>query len=334
MTTRLIQIKRGTLRRVALVEEPHLRMLDGCSSIYELANLALARGTTLSHLSRQLAKLDLLDYDPIYAGASEWRILPAVDHPEEPARCLVSGTGLTHLGSARNRQSMHEARPEDLTDSMKMFRWGVEGGRPTPGCVGAAPEWFYKGTGTMLRAHEEPLGIPSYAEDGGEEAEITGVYVVGGDGRPYRLGMATGNEFSDHQVEKKNYLNLAGSKLRACSLGPELVVDPQFESVRVAVRIERGGEILWSKTFFSGEAEMCHSLKNIEHHHFKFQPHRRPGDVHVHFLGTDCLSFSDGIRLKGSDVMEIAPEGFGRPLRNPVRVEEQPVGLVEAVPLR
>jgi hypothetical protein len=333
MTTRLIQIRRGTARRVALVEEPHLRLLDGCSSIYELANLVLARGTTLRHLSRQLAQRELLDYGPIYAGASEWRILPAMDHPQEPARCLVSGTGLTHLGSARNRQSMHEARPEDLTDSMKMFRWGVEGGRPAPGCVGTAPEWFYKGTGTMLRAHGEPLGIPPHAEDGGEEAEITGVYVVGGDGRPYRLGMATGNEFSDHQVEKKNYLNLAGSKLRTCSLGPELVVDPQFESVRVAIRIERGGEILWSKTFSSGEAEMCHSLQNIEHHHFKFEAHRRPGDVHVHFLGTDCLSFSDGIRLKDGDVMEIAPEGFGRPLRNPVHVEERNVRLVEAVPL-
>ena len=50
--------------------------------------------------------------------------LPAIDHPDEPARCLVSGTGLTHLGSARNRQSMHASTDADLTDSMKMFRWG------------------------------------------------------------------------------------------------------------------------------------------------------------------------------------------------------------------
>ena len=34
--------------------------------------------------------------------------------------------------------------------------------------------------------------------------------------------MAQGNEFSDHRFEKKNYLNLAGSKLRTCSIGPEL----------------------------------------------------------------------------------------------------------------
>jgi len=332
VTTRLIQIKRGRVRRVALVEEPHLRLLE-CSSIYELATVALAAGVTMKELVRQRYMHESLDYDPIYSGHSEWQILPAIDHPEEPARCLVSGTGLTHLGSAQNRQSMHEARPEDLTDSMKMFRWGVEGGRPAAGCIGTPPEWFYKGTGTTLRAHGEPLDIPDYAEDGGEEAEIAGVYVIGPNGQPYRVGMAAGNEFSDHQFEKKNYLNLAGSKLRTCALGPELVLSPDFDSVAVTIKIERAGHLLWSKAFRSGEVEMCHSLRNIEHHHFKFEAHRRPGDVHVHFFGTDCLSFSDGIRLQEGDVMQVSPEGFGRPLRNPLRVAGSSAQLIQVLPL-
>lgn len=331
---RLIQIRRGNTRRVALVEEPRLRFLDGCSSIYELANIALTSNLTLSDLARQRTRRDTLDFDSVYSGHSEWRILPAVDHPEEPARCLVSGTGLTHLGSAQDRQSMHEVRAEELTDSMKMFRWGLEGGRPLSGSIGIAPEWFYKGTGTSLRAHREALDIPSYAEDGGEEAEIAGVYVVGPDGQPFRLGMAVGNEFSDHQFEKKNYLNLAGSKLRTCALGPELVVDPAFDSVPVSIKIERGNNLLWSKSFRSGEAEMCHSLENIEHHHFKFEAHRRPGHVHVHFFGTNCLSFSDGIRLQEGDVMEVAAEGFGRPLRNFVHVEVAASAPVHAISLR
>ena len=132
--------------------------------------------------------------------------------------------------------------------------------------------------------------------------------------------MAVGNEFSDHQFEKKNYLNLAGSKLRTCALGPELVIDPEFESVAVEVTIEREGRrALDARHSATGEAEMCHSLQNIEHHHFKFEAHRRPGDVHVHFFGTDCLSFSDQIRLQDGDVMQVAVEGYGRPLRNPVR---------------
>jgi hypothetical protein len=318
--TRLVQLKRGDVRRVALVEEPHLHLLDGGSSIYELANSAISAGVKLSDLARHRVTGDRLDYDPVYRGESEWRLLPAIDHPEEPARCLVSGTGLTHLGSARNRQSMHASTEAELTDSMKMFRWGIEGGRPAPGSIGTAPEWFYKGTGTSLRGHGEALQVPAYAGDGGEEAEIAGIYVIAADGQPRRVGMSIGNEFSDHVFEKTNYLNLAASKLRSCGLGPELFVDPDFESVPVEVKIERAGNLLWSKTFRSGENEMCHSLANIEHHHFKYEAHRRPGDVHVHFFGTDCLSFSDGMSLQDGDVMQVSIAGFGRPLRNPVRV--------------
>lgn len=332
--TRLIQIKKGKIRRVGLVDEPNIRLLDTCSSIYELAHIAIAAGMKLSEVACKRARRETLDYDPIYTGSSEWHLLPAIDHPDEPARCLISGTGLTHLGSARGRQSMHATAAEELTDSMKMFRWGVEGGRPAEGGIGIPPEWFHKGTGCLLRAHGEPLDIPSYAEDGGEEAEIAGVYLVAPNGQPYRIGMAVGNEFSDHQFEKKNYLNLAGSKLRTCSLGPELVVDAEFGSVPVASTIERDGKVYWTKTFRSGESEMCHSLQNIEHHHFKFEAHRRPGDVHVHFFGTDALSFSDQIRLQDGDVLQVAVENYGRPLRNPVRVAKSKAALVRAIPLR
>jgi hypothetical protein len=209
----------------------------------------------------------------------------------------------------------------------------VEGGRPAEGCVGIAPEWFYKGTGHLLRGHNDALEISSYAEDGGEEAEIAGVYIIGPTGQPHRIGMAAGNEFSDHRFEKKNYLNLAGSKLRNCALGPELLIDAEFQSVSVKAKIERRGKELWSKSFRTGEAEMCHSLQNIEHHHFKFESHRNPGDVHVHYFGTDALSFSDGIELQDSDIMEVAAEGFGRPLRNAVRRLASQAPLVKVTPL-
>lgn len=332
--TRLIQIKKDHERRVALVEEPHLRLLGEVSSIYALANAAILAGTKLSEAARQRATQDLLDYDAIHGGNSEWRILPAIDHPDEPARCLISGTGLTHLGSARDRQNMHASTSEPETDSMKMFRWGIEGGRPGLGQIGTAPEWFYKGTGTSLRAHGEPLDVPSYAEDGGEEAEIAGIYLIDPDGQPRCIGMAAGNEFSDHRFEKHNYLNLASSKLRTCALGPELVVDAEFRSVPGEVTITRGERVLWSKKIRTGEAEMCHSLQNIEHHHFKYEAHRRPADVHVHFLGADCLSFGEGIALAEGDVMQLKFDGFGRALRNPVRVDKTSILLVRTIPLQ
>ncbi|HZP17496.1 MAG TPA: AraD1 family protein [Terriglobales bacterium] len=338
MSTRLVQLRHGNVRRVALVEEPHLRLLSDVSSIYALAKAAVSSGMELSEAALQKASRERLDYDPVYNGQSEWRILPAIDHPDEPARCLVSGTGLTHLGSARNRQAMHaraEAAEdvEQLTDSMKMFRWGIDGGRPAAGCIGVSPEWFYKGNGVILRAHGEPLEIPDHADDGGEEAEIAGVYFIAADGGPCRIGMTAGNEFSDHRFEKKNYLNLASSKLRTCAIGPELVVDADFESVPGEIVIKRDRRPLWSRQIRTGEAEMCHSLQNIEHHHFKFAQHRRPGDVHVHFFGADCLSFGDGIQLQHGDVMQISFEGFGRPLRNPVQHTKAAPALVSVVTL-
>jgi hypothetical protein len=364
---RLVQLESSEGRRVAAVEDPQLRLLHGVRSVYELANLAIAEGNTLSGAARERLTSEWIDYDSVCDGCSPWRLLPAIDHPEESARCTVSGTGLTHLGSAQGRNAMHssasggilgatkvpprgsasaaqpaaakaetaaEAFPETLTDSMRMFRSGIQGGRPTPGEIGTAPEWFYKGSGTALRAHGEPLEVPAYAEDGGEEAEVAGIYLIGPDGVPRRVGMAAGNEFSDHEFEKKNYLHLAGSKLRNCALGPELIIDPDFRDIPVEVKVERGGKQLWAKSFRTGEAAMCHSLQNIEHHHFKFAGHRRPGDVHVHFFGTASLSFGDGVRLQDGDVMQVAVVGFGRPLRNPLRLARSPQRLVTVIPMK
>jgi len=344
---RLVQLKKGSERRVALVEEPRLNLLAGVRSVYEL--VCSIAGDELTGAAKQRATGELLEYDAVYSVRSEWRLLTPIDHPDEPARCMISGTGLTHLGSAQGRNAMHVSAKagasgaaaenafvavEQMTDSMKMFRWGLMEGRPEAGRIGIAPEWFYKGTGATLRAHGEPLEIPAYAEDGGEEAEVAGIYLIRDDGRPRRIGFAVGNEFSDHQFEKKNYLNLAGSKLRSCALGPELVVDPEFREAPVEVKIERLGNVAWSKSFRTGEEAMCHSLQNIEHHHFKFEAHRRSGDVHVHFFGTAALSFGDGVKLQDGDVMQVGVAGFGRALRNPVHIAGAVQDLISTIPMR
>ena len=174
----------------------------------------------------------------------------------------------------------------------------------------------------MLRAHGDALVVPRFAEDGGEEAEIAGAYVIGPDGTPCRVGLVTGNEFSDHRFERRNYLNLAGSKLRASAIGPELVLTPSFDSVPGEVWIQRGGDRIWGREVASGEAEMSHSLRNIEHHHFKFDAHRRPGDVHVHFFGAHSLSFGAGITLLDGDTVFVRFDGFGRALRNVIAVDK------------
>ncbi|MBS1854203.1 MAG: GguC protein [Acidobacteria bacterium] len=312
---RLVQILGSSgERRVAVVEGARLRLL-AAPTVWEWL-----RG------GRPMEAAGDADYDAVYAGESEWRLLPPVDHPE-PARCLVSGTGLTHLASAANRDAMHQGGAA-ATDSARMYQLGVERGKPAPGSIGAAPEWFYKGTGAILRAHGEALEVPAWAEDGGEEAEIAGVYWIDSRGVPCRIGMAQGNEFSDHVFEKRNYLNLAGSKLRTCSIGPELVLDARFGRVEGSAAVRRGRETVWSAELLTGEEAMCHSLANIEHHHFKFDAHRRPGDLHIHFFGASAFSFGSGVRLEDGDRMEVSFAGFGRPLRNPLRVDGSTPRLV------
>lgn len=323
----LVQISNGSERRVALVEEPHIHCLEGVNSVYELASGCLKSGQSFTKRVHELAGGPSLSYNDIYDERSSWRLLSPIDVPGAAERVLVSGTGLTHLGSAKDRQSMHLQTAHDpnkpVTDSMRMFDWGMKEGRPAEGQIGIAPEWFYKGNGGMLRAPFEPLPVPSHAEDGGEEAELAGIYIVSPDGTPVRLGICMGNEFSDHKFERRNYLNLAGSKLRACSVGPELVVGADFSAVTGEVRIERSGKTVWSKAIESGEENMAHSLANIEHHHFKFDGHRIPGHVHVHFYGAHSLSFGEGFELHDGDWMQVKFEGYGRPLRNPIAIQNK-----------
>lgn len=323
---RVVQLARGRERRVALVEEPRLRWLEA-TSVYDLAWQAASEEIPLRDLVQARATGEFTEYDPIDQGAGEWRVLPCADHPQEPARCLVSGTGLTHASSAKNRQAMHTAAAE-LTDSMKMYLAGVENGRLQDGAPGIAPEWFYKGPGTILQAHLQPLCVPAHAEDGGEEAELAGIYIIDPAGRPRRIGMAQGNEFSDHVHERRNYLYLAESKLRQCAIGPELCLDPDFSDVAGEARLDRGGSVLWRKEIHSGQAAMSHQLANLEHHHFKHAQHLRPGDLHIHFYGADAFSFGEGVRLQAGDVMQVSFRGFGRPLRNPLTVEPGPAPLV------
>lgn len=324
---RLVQLSGPAGRRVALVEEPNLRLLEGQSSIYAFVQQAIAQQSPVVGLVKQSLSAERVPYDAVYSGNSEWRLLPPIDIPGDRHRVLVAGTGLTHYGSARDRQNMHLStitaeQEAQMTDSMRMFEWGRQSGRPAQGVIGIAPEWFYKGSGSVLRAHNQSLEIPGYAEDGGEEAEIAAIYVSGPDGTPYRVGMCNGNEFSDHIFERRNYLNLAGSKLRTCSIGPELVLDAEFTDIPGTVRILRNGSVLWQKNIRTGEANMCHSLANLEHHHFKFEDHRLPGDVHVHFMGADTLSFGEQVRLQAGDVTEVQFEGYGRALRNTIAAQQ------------
>lgn len=311
------------------------RLLRNTGSVYELATAAIAGGGLKAEIERrglgETVDLTRASFD-----------LP-VSHPD-PAHLHLTGTGLTHLGSASARDAMHARlasaaqnansdSAETLTDSMKMFRMGLEGGRPAAGEVGAQPEWFYKGNGHAAVAPGAALEAPGFAEDGGEEPEIAGIYLIGPTGTPHRIGWALGNEFSDHITERVNYLWLAHSKLRVASYGPEILVGDLPADVRGHSRILRDGKTLWEKPFLSGEANMSHTLANLEHHHFKYGIFRQPGDLHVHYFGTATLSFADGIKTQSGDTFEIEVPDFGQPLRNTLTFAPKTLGATKVHPL-
>jgi len=313
---RLVQFESSNgERRVGVVEGSQLREVRTARSVRELALAAIEAGVGLEQQVNSLGLGDSHDYASLLA---DLKVLPPLDHPD-PAHMLISGTGLTHLGSASARDKMHQAGDETaLTDTMRIFKWGVEGGKPAAGQAGVQPEWFYKGDGSTVVRPGAAFPVPPFAEDAGEEPEIGGLYVIGPDSKPYRVGFAVGNEFSDHIMERKNYLYLAHSKLRSCSYGPEVRVGELPQHLAGTSRILRNGEEIWRNEFLSGEANMCHSLENLEYHHFKYRQFLKPGDVHIHFFGTATLSFADGIRTQAGDVFEISQAEFGAPLVNSV----------------
>ena len=316
-TLRLLQHRAedGT-RSVILAEGDAAHVLTGVASVRELALRAIEEGNSLAATARACGIGDAID---IAAEQAAGRLIAPIDHADE-AHVLLTGTGLTHLGSAEGRNKMHQAAAsgENVTDSMRMFLEGLEGGKPAEGQEGQQPEWFYKGDGSQLVGPGEALTMPSFAKDGGEEPELAGIYIIGNDGQPYRLGIALANEFSDHVTERHNYLWLAHSKLRQAALGAELLLGEVPEKIEGTSKIVRGSETIWEKPFLSGEGNMSHSFANLEHHHFKYDLFCRPGDIHIHFYGTATLSFSDGVQTQEGDVFEIAAAPFTLPLANPL----------------
>ena len=169
---RLIQFETATgERRVGVVEGEYALEVRGAGSTRELALQAIAAGRDLASEVQAAGLGERHDYLALLA---EGRVLPPLDHPD-PAHCLVTGTGLTHLGSAATRDKMHQQQAEGaVTDSMRMFQWGLDGGRPPAGEEGAQPEWFYKGDGGIVVRPGADLPLPAFAEDAGEEPFLSG----------------------------------------------------------------------------------------------------------------------------------------------------------------
>jgi hypothetical protein len=297
-----------------------VRSLDKVQSVYELFMHSEKLGMAFSDAVSSLETDCTFDYEELIARGA---VLLPVGHPD-PYHTWVTGTGLTHLGSATSRDQMHKGKnvnTDQLTDSIKIFQAGVKNGKLFANKPGVQPEWFFKGNGLCVCPPGGDIVSPGFALNGGEEPEVAGIYIIDEAGVPKRLGFVIGNEFSDHEMEKLNYLYLAHSKLRPCSYGPELLIGDLPLKIKGTSTIIRNGEKLWEKEFFTGEGYMSHNIANLEYHNFKYDLFRQPGDLHVHFFGTSVLSFTDNIIAEDGDLFVIEADGMGKPLINKLSIQ-------------
>ncbi len=138
---------------------------------------------------------------------------------------------------------------------MRMFRMGLEGGKPTDGEIGVQPEWFYKGDGSCLVGPGEPADLARLRAGRGRGAgarrhlsDRPGRHAV-----PSRLLPV---ERVLRPRDRARQLPVARhSKLRQASLGPELLVGALPDHVEGTSRIRRDDELVFDKPFLSGEAK-------------------------------------------------------------------------------
>ena len=91
------------------------RRVKDATSVYHLAAEAIAGNTTLAAVLEKHGYGEEID---LLQSLRDKRILPPVDHGDS-ARVLLTGTGLTHLGSADARDRMHaKAHAAETSDSM------------------------------------------------------------------------------------------------------------------------------------------------------------------------------------------------------------------------
>ena len=104
----------GLCAVAADVGDGHRRVADA-GSTYALAWDAIVAGRGLRELVAERSDPERVDLDDL---ERDGRLLPPLDHPIDPAHMLVTGTGLSHLGSAEGRDKMHK----DLAEAAHAHR--------------------------------------------------------------------------------------------------------------------------------------------------------------------------------------------------------------------
>lgn len=137
------QVRDGDGVAVVVRDGSEAAIVTGATGTYALAMAATAEGLSLADI---VARRGLGPAVDLAALTADGQMLLPLTHPD-PARMHLSGTGLTPLGSAATPDAMHVKPDAEMTDSMRMFRMGVEGASPPP-CPARSRNGSTKATGT------------------------------------------------------------------------------------------------------------------------------------------------------------------------------------------
>ena len=291
------------------------RRVAGWDTVYDLAAEAIAEGRSLAELvAEQLTTERWISpaWRPKAACCRLWTTRATGAHAGHRHRAVASG-----LGRGARQDAPRPGRGGDAHRQHAHVQARARGRQAGSGAGRRAAGMVLQGRrlGSSPRRASPWRARPSRST-AARSRRSSGLYLIGADTQPWRVGFALGNEFSDHVTEKQNYLYLAHSKLRACSIGPELLVGDLPRDLRGTSRIRRGGAVVWEKPFLSGEGNMCHSIENLERHHFKYPavppPRRRPRTLLRHLDAELLGRVQDAARRRVRD----RDGAFGRPLRN------------------
>ena len=307
----LVQISNGKSRRVAHRRgaAPSLPRRRSRASTNWRSTACASQARPLTEQPLALAHGETLDYDEVYSGTSAWHLLAPDRRARRSPRACSSPARASPIWAARR-----SARPCTSPTAAKAPSRNRQHAHVPVGRRGRTPRRRrdrHRARVVLQGQRRRSCAAPSSHST---IPALRGRRRRRGRGRrhlphrrrrhavPHRHGdgqRVLRPQIREAQLPQPRRLEAAHLQHRPGARRRRAVSVRPGRSQRSSAAPVRSGQ----KTIETGEANMCHSLANMEHHHFKFEAHRQPGDVHVHFYGAHSLSFGEGIELEDGDWM-------------------------------
>lgn len=255
-------------------------------------------------------------------GGFARRIKGAATLADLAEHALDSGVPLadlvrSRLGEPLNLRMVRLLAPIDLLDPARIHV--SDSGAAPPHRAGGEPtQWRYRGNGRSLAGPGTVLTVPEFALDGSERPELAGLYLIGADRTPVRIGFMLGNRFHDHAAARTHRHFPAQLSPRPTALGPEVLLGDLPREIMVTSRLLRDGIVHRERSFGAGDAHLPQPIADLERRRFEGGIVGRPGDVLVHFFVGAGGDAGDAIRTQPEDAFEATATGFTLPMRNSI----------------